>query len=241
MSEKTVLRQQFWNALREAGAARFPGARGRIPNFVGAEASAARLFASPEWQRARRIKCNPDSPQRAVRKAALEAGKVVYMAVPKLASARPFLELDPSVLPAKKLWHASSIKGAAELGRPVTLEEMPAIDLIVTGCVAVTRQGARLGKGGGYSDLEYGLLREAGKVRERTPIATTVHPSQIAPDGAIPMTSHDISLDLIATPDELIGCPRPFARPRGILWNELEEAKREAIPVLRRKFLTRPD
>ena len=231
-NDKSSLRQRFWKALEQAGGARFPGTRGRIPNFVGAEAAAERLFASPEWKRARCIKCNPDSPQRAVRRAALAAGKVVYMAVPKLASAKPFIELDPTVLTAKQLWHASSIGGATELGRPVGLDEMPAIDLIVTGCVAVTAEGARLGKGGGYSDLEYALLREARKITAKTPVATTVHPAQIAARGAIPMTSHDQSLDLIATPDELIRCPRRFERPRGILWDELDAAKRDSIPVL---------
>lgn len=235
MEDKAALRSRFWTALQKAGAARFPGARGRIPNFLGAEAAARQLFSSEPWKDARFIKCNPDSPQRAVRRAALEAGKVVYVAVPKLAERRPFIELDPAELSPEQLWKASSISGAAELGRPVGLNEMPKIDLIVTGCVAVTRQGARLGKGGGYSDLEYGLLREAGKITDRTPVATTVHPAQIAPDGAIPMTAHDISLDLVATPEELIRCRRSFDRPRGILWDELEPKKREAIPVLRGK------
>ena len=157
------------------------------------------------------------------------------MAVPKLADRRPFIALDPADLSSAELWKASSIRGAAELGRPVAVDEMPELDLLVTGCVAVTREGARLGKGGGYSDLEYGLLLEAGKISEKTPVATIVHAAQIAPDGAIPMTSHDISLDLIATPDELIRCPRRFARPRGILWDALEQEKIDAIPVLRRQ------
>jgi 5-formyltetrahydrofolate cyclo-ligase len=233
VEDKAGLRQRFWNALEQAGAARFPGTRGRIPNFIGAEAAANHLTTCAAWQCAPCIKCNPDSAQRPVRHAALAAGKIVYMAVPKLAERRPFIELDPAGLSPQELWKASSIRGAAEVGRRVTLNAMPQIDLIVTGCVAVTREGARLGKGGGYSDLEYGLLREAGKIGDGTLVATTVHPAQIAPDGAIPMTSHDISLDLIATPTELICCLRPFARPRGILWDELAAEKRAAIPVLR--------
>lgn len=232
--DKATLRQQFWAALKQAGATRFPGARGRIPNFVGAEAAATVLSQSEVWRDAQRIKCNPDSPQRPVRHAALKAGKVIYVAVPKLAERRPFIELDPAVLPSNALWKASSIRGAAELGCPVSLDEVPALDMIVTGCVAVTREGARLGKGGGYSDLEYGLLRESCKVFEDTPIVTTVHRAQIAPDGAIPMTNHDISLDIIATPDLLIRCSRPFARPPGILWKDLDEEKRRAIPVLQK-------
>ena len=44
---------------------------------------------------------------------------------------------------------------------------LPPIDLIVCGAVAVNARGARVGKGGGFSDLEYGLLAEAGRVGPR--------------------------------------------------------------------------
>lgn len=65
-----------------------------------------------------------------------------------------------------------------------------------------------------------------------TPIVTTVHPVQIVAEGEIPMTAHDISLDWIATPDELIETNRTYPRPSGVLWDELEPEKLAAIPVL---------
>jgi len=229
---KRELRKECWLALRVARAERFPGVEGRIPNFVGAEAAAALLTEWPRWKRARVIKSNPDSPQRPVRHAALKAKKKLYLAVPRLTAAKPFVELDPEELEPGELWKASSIAGGLELGRPVALEEMEPIDLIVTGCVGVTREGARLGKGGGFSDIEYALLRELGLVKPRTPVVTLVHPSQVLPAGAIPMTVHDLSLDLIVTPDERIDCPRTFKRARGVLWDELDAAKIASIPVL---------
>lgn len=235
LSPKAVLRREIWNALRDAGAARFPGARGRIPNFTGAEKAAERLARLPEWKAARALKCNPDSPQRPVRRAALDAGKTVYMAVPKLASDKPFIELDPSVISPKQRWHASSIRGSAELGRPVALDEMAPIDLIVTGCVGVSRRGGRLGKGGGYSDLEYALLRETGLVGEDTPIATTVHSVQVVRPTRLPMEDHDISLDIVVTEQRVIRCTERPPRPQGVLWDVLDDAKRDAIPVLRRR------
>ena len=169
--QKTATRRAVYDAIQHAGVGRFPGIRGRIPNFKGSEAAAERLVSLDVFRSARTIKSNPDSPQRAVRRAALEANKTVYVAVPKLAAERPFLELDPSRIDPSDYWRASSIKGADELGRPVAVDELPNIDLIVTGCVGVTRSGARLGKGGGYADLEYGLLRQARLVTEDTPIA----------------------------------------------------------------------
>jgi 5-formyltetrahydrofolate cyclo-ligase len=237
LDPKAMLRRQVWNQLRDARVARFPGARGRIPNFTGAERAAEILAGTPEWQAARVIKCNPDSPQRAVRRAALEAGKRLYMAVPKLASERPFLLLDPEVLGPDRFWEASSIKGATELGQPVAIQDMERIELIVTGCVAVSRRGDRLGKGGGYSDLEYAMLRELELAGEDTPVATTVHSIQVVPSSALPMTEHDLSLDLVITERDVIRCTDRRPRPQGVLWDHLEPHKRDAIPVLAARAL----
>ena len=231
-SDKRALRKQCWLNLRLAEAVRFPGVEGRIPNFIGAEAAARTLFESPRWKRAKVIKSNPDSPQRPVRHRALLEGKRLYLAVPRLEEDVPFMELDPSWLEPDELWHASSIKGGMTYGRGVRLDQMVPIDLIVTGCVGATREGARLGKGGGYSDLEYALLRQRGLITARTPVVTTVHPCQLMKPGQIPMLAHDQSLDLIATPDERITVKRHFKRPTGILWDSLDEDKIAAIPVL---------
>src|SRR3954451_19410657 len=111
MRTKEEIRGEVWGLLRAEKAARFPGAEGRIPNFVGAEACAKRLAALPGWNRAKVVKVNPDSPQRAVRQKALEEGKIVYMAVPRLAETKPFIELDPKRLKVSP-YAASSIKGA---------------------------------------------------------------------------------------------------------------------------------
>ena len=232
---KASLRRERWEALRAVRAARFPGASGRIPNFTGAERAAALLAEEPVWRRARVVKCNPDLPQRPVRLAALRAGKRVLVAVPKLAERRPFVLLDPARLAPEELWHASSIGGAAELGRPTGLRALGRIDLVVMGAVAVARDGARLGKGGGYADLEYALLREHGALDARTPVVTTVHPTQVVRAGTIPMSAHDVPLDLFVTPEHAVRCRRTFRRPTGIRWTELDPEKRAAIPVLARR------
>jgi 5-formyltetrahydrofolate cyclo-ligase len=229
-SSKAELREERWRALGAAGAARFPGARGRIPNFKGAEAAAARLAETEVFRAARVLKCNPDSPQRPVRHRALKAGKTVLMAVPKLAERACFWRIDPAALDDP--WRASSIKGAGEFGEAVTEAEVGRVDLIVTGCVAVGDDGARLGKGGGYSDLEYAILRELGLVTADTPIATTVHPTQVLGAGRIPVEPHDISVDLFCTPERTVHVARELVRPEGVRWGALDDAKIAAIPVL---------
>jgi 5-formyltetrahydrofolate cyclo-ligase len=224
-----------WAAVRRSGAARFPGAEGRIPNFVGAEAAAELLRGRPEWQRAATLKANPDSPQLPVRQRALEDGKTVFMAVPRLAEARPFFLLDPGSLPVPPR-RAASITGASRYGRSADLEELEPVDLVVAGCVAVAPDGARLGKGGGFSDLEYALGRELGLIGPSTVTATTVHEVQVLDAGRIPVTSHDFRLDLIVTPERVIVCRHGGRRAHhpGLRWDELTEEKIEAVPVLAR-------
>ena len=233
LAAKAALRQEVWGAMRAAKVARFPGAAGRIPNFSGAEAAAERLRGTAAWRATRALKANPDSAQLPVRQRALEDGKTVYMAVPRLSEPEPFFALDPDHL-AEPPRAAASISGAARSARRVTLDELTPVDLVVMGCVAAGEDGARLGKGGGFADLEYALASSAGLIGPLTLCVTTVHELQVRPAGTIPLTDHDVPVDLIVTPDRIIDCrPRRGPRPRaGIRWADLTEAKIAAIPLL---------
>src|SRR5207248_329878 len=71
LAAKAAVRADVWHRLTAAGAARFPGAEGRIPNFAGAAMAADRLRATEAWGLARAVKANPDSPQWPVRQRAL--------------------------------------------------------------------------------------------------------------------------------------------------------------------------
>ena len=233
MSDKGELREQVWALLTARRVARFPlPLHDRIPNFAGAELAAERLAETPEWKGAKRLKCNPDAAQRPVRLHALRAGKTVFMAVPRLRDERCFLRLDPAKL-GRRLAEAATIAGAAKLGEPVLPKSLGKLDLVVVGSGAVSPDGARVGKGGGYSDLEFALAREVGAVGEDTPVATTVHELQIF-DEPLPMTDHDVPLDLIATPERVIRTRRGCLKPKGILWEELSPAQLAAMPILGR-------
>jgi 5-formyltetrahydrofolate cyclo-ligase len=233
LAAKAALRDEVWTVLTAARVARFPGAAGRISNFVGAEAAAEKLRARPEWQAAETLKANPDSAQLPVRQRALEDGKTVYMAVPRLAEPDPFFLLDPGQL-ADVPRKAASISGATRSARRVAVADLSPVDLVVTGCVAVGEDGARLGKGGGFADLEYALAAAAGLIGPRTLVVTTVHELQVRPAGAIPTAAHDVPVDLVVTPERVIDC-RGVRGPRpddGIRWAELTDAKIAAIPLL---------
>ncbi len=233
LAAKAALRQEVWDAMRAAKVARFPGAAGRIPNFTGAEAAAERLRAMAQWAAAGTLKANPDSAQLPVRQRALEDGKVVYMAVPRLAAPEPFFALDPDHL-AETPRKAASISGAARSARRVALADLSPVDLVVMGSVAAAVDGARLGKGGGFADLEFALAAAAGLIGPDTVCVTTVHEIQVRPAGTIPLTGHDVPVDFVITPERVIDCrsrraPRPTA---GICWQDLTDAKIAAIPLL---------
>ena len=118
--------------------------------------------------------------------------------------------------------------------------DLDPVEVVVTGCVAAGRDGARLGKGGGFSDLELALAAAAGLVDERTLVVTTVHPVQLVDAGAIPTTPHDIHVDLIATPDGVIACPRRRGhRLPAVDWDQLTDDKIAAIPLLTRLAASR--
>jgi 5-formyltetrahydrofolate cyclo-ligase len=229
---KDEIRQKVRTRLMLAGAARFPGTEARIPNFIGSERAAKLLCDLPMWKRARAIKINSDAPQLPLRRAALRQGKIVYLGIPRLRNERCFIELDPERL-GVKIFRVGSLRGAMQFGRLLPPHEMRPIDVVVCGSVAVTRQGGRLGDGGGYSDLEYALLRSEGKIREYTPILTTVHPVQIV-DERLPMRGHDIPVDFLITSEQVIAAPSLHPRPRGVIWEILQEEKILSIPLLRK-------
>lgn len=233
LAAKASLRDAVWDAMSVKGIARFPAPANRIPNFVGAEAAAARLAETGEWEAARTVKANPDSPQMPVRVRALQDGKLLYMAVPRLAEADPFFVLDPERL-ADSPRKAASIKGAARSAHTVALDAMEPVDLVVAGCVAVGEDGARLGKGGGFTDLEFALAAAAGLVDARTVVATTVHEVQVQPAGAIPTTAHDVTVDLVVTPQRVLRTRRGPRRVPELDWRDLSDDKIAAIPLLGR-------
>jgi len=227
---KQAIRERIWRKLEAARVALFPGAFGRIPNFIGAAEAAKHLDELDEWRTAKTLKANPDSPQAPAREMALREGKMVFMAVPRLRQEKCFIRLDGTSLLGKEKF-AATIRGAFKLGNPVHPSEMPTIDFVLIGSVAVNLKGARVGKGGGYSDLEFAIARHLELVKDTTPVVTTVHPFQIV-DDEIPMLPHDIPVDFIVTTEGVIVTERVFNKPKGVLWDLLDADKLDSIPIL---------
>lgn len=225
--------------MEERGVSRFPKpVFGRIPNFVGAEKAALKLVERNEYQNAEIVKVNPDAPQRPVRLRVLLDGRKLLMPTPRLR--KGFMILDPRKIPRESYPRASTIKGSFRYGKLCPLRELPRVDLIVTGSVAVTNDGVRIGKGGGYGEIEYGVLREIGVVEDETPIFTTVHDLQIIDDA--PKEPYDLAVDTVITPTRIIRVKKRSKRPKGIFWERLTQSRLLKIPILKElKRISIPD
>ena len=157
---KWKIRKAVWDYLEEKDLAQFPRpVHHRIPNFIGADDAAENLASLPEFQSASMVKVNPDTPQRQVRHLVLENGKTLLTPQPRLrtgffSTLKHGTEAIPSDVPIEAL---TSSKGAAKNGTPITLYEKYTVDLVVVGSTAVCpTTGARVGKGEGFAELEWG-------------------------------------------------------------------------------------
>ena len=90
----------------------------------------------------------------------------------------------------------SIVSGTAALGTIVNLTAVGNlhVDIVVVASVVVNPiSGARLGKGKGYGDIEYAMMRQLGACDDTTLVVTTVHESQLLDDlPASVMTEHDL-------------------------------------------------
>ncbi|MEM1575153.1 MAG: 5-formyltetrahydrofolate cyclo-ligase [Nitrososphaerota archaeon] len=192
---KQKLREEIWKKMEKDGIAIFPGAYGRIPNFIGSDKAAEKVRELEEWKKAKIVFSNPDSAQKKIREFALKDGKLLIMASPRLKHG--YIKIDPNKVKGKESF-ASTIKGAFKYGE--ILKELQKPDIIITGCVAVDPlTGYRLGKGHAYGDQEIRMIKDNfGEL----PVITTVHDIQIV--NSIPYEKHDEKVSIIVTPTKII-------------------------------------
>ncbi|MTH53593.1 5-formyltetrahydrofolate cyclo-ligase [Bacillus mangrovi] len=228
MKNKREIREKVWDVLTEEKAGRFPfPLKGRIPNFKGAEKAAAFVTGMEEYKKAKTVKVNPDAPQLPLRAQVLKDGKTLLVPTPRLKAG--FIMVKPEWVPAGEERRAASLSHINKYGKVLALTEMPTIDLIIVGSVAMTEDGRRLGKGEGYADREYAIIRELGN--PAVPVITTVNSLQLVEDD-IPVEEFDLTADWIATEKGLLKTNSAVPKPEGIVWSRVTEEEYEAMPVL---------
>lgn len=227
---KSEIRKRVWDELERKDIAAFPRpVYGRIPNFKKANVAAGKLAELEEFKQAKTLKVNPDAPQRYVRYLALYNNKLLIMPPPRLRS--DLMLLDPASIPKNVLHKASAIAGAFTYSKPLALNTKFKVDFIVMGSVAVSRNGARIGKGEGYAEFECAILKTVGAIDDSIPVATTVHDIQVVDN--IPSEDHDVPLDIIVTPTKIIRTKTELAKPKGIIWEKVTEEMLSKMPILR--------
>ncbi len=195
-SSKQEVRELVWKRIEPYSL--FPPPYGRIPNFKGAFRACERLRDLEEWKNAKVVFSAPDSPLRRAREICLEDGKILVMAKPHI---RGFLIFNP-VLNACS-FRAGTVRGTLKelmsLGTEIELKDLPEVDIFVQGCVAVDLRGNRIGKGKGYGDREYHMLKPKLYV-------VVCHDLQVFDDLSYLCDEHDARCDVILTPKRVIRC-----------------------------------
>jgi 5-formyltetrahydrofolate cyclo-ligase len=144
----------------------------------------------------------------------------------------------------------------AQYGTPVSLYEQYKVDLVVVGSTAVCpTTGARVGKGEGFAELEWGILSQQGNLdAENVLVVTTVHDCQVFDAENEPwktlmadfsegngedantsfgtLTQHDVPVDIIVTPTRIIRVSNRLPKPSGVFWELLSPQKLAQIRVL---------
>ncbi len=199
---KRDVREYVWNAIKPYS--KFPPPYGRIPNFVGAEKACEKLRKLEEYRKAKVVFSAPDSPLKRAREIVLEDGKTLLVVKPKMTG---FLLVERG--------KAGTIKEMLRYGREVDLNELSIhVDIFLQGCVAVDKKGNRIGKGSGFGDREYAVLREKGLISDVTLYVVVAHPIQIFEDLSYLVDEHDVKVDLIITPNKIIKTENYFSRFR---------------------------
>ncbi len=166
----------------------------RIPNFLNAEIACEKVKKLEEYVNSKCVFSAPDSVLLRLREIALKDKKLLLVAKPKI---KGFWILDKYVNP--------TIKAMDKFGRDVRLDELDVkVDLFVQGCVAVDEKGNRIGKGSGFGDREYELLKDYGLLSKNCLYIVVAHDMQVFDDLSYLMSEHDVRADVILTPSRII-------------------------------------
>ncbi|MCM3598383.1 5-formyltetrahydrofolate cyclo-ligase [Metabacillus idriensis] len=228
MKTKDEIRQDKWDRLETEKLGGFPfPLKNRIPNFKGAAAAAEYAAQLEVYKKAEVIKINPDAPQLPLRARVIKDGKTLLVPTPRLKAG--FIMLKREWVPDGEERRAVSLKNIKQYGKEVPLSELPRVDLIVAGSVAVHKDGRRIGKGEGYSDREYAIMRELGN--PHVPVISTIHSIQVTEE-EFEVDTYDLPVDYIVTELGVIETNTPYSKPDGIHWDKVTEEEKGEMPVL---------
>jgi len=113
-----------------------------------------------------------------------------------------FFRIMPHTVPFRQLNMAMTESGLRRFGRRLEPGEKYGIDLLLTGAVAVDREGGRLGSGTGYFDLSCALLSANGWLTDNHHVLAVVEPTQQVTE-PLPSEPWDVAMTGVIT---VAGC-----------------------------------
>ena len=233
--DRESVRSVVWDRLREVAV---PDSRFHldfsmyIPDYPGSGAIHATLRGLSFYEGLRAVFVTPDNNLESLRAALLREGRPLLMTTYGIL--RGFLYFPPGSVPGPSIEFAASLDGAERFGTPYDLDALTTLrtlDFLVTGASAVNRDGIRFGKGHGYFDVEWALLREIGLVGEESPVVACVHDVQYL-DEDLPALPTDTLVDWVVTPTRTIRVRRMQTKPAGIRWDVLDPVLLANVPPL---------
>lgn len=233
---KRSSRERIWKYMMKNDLLNYPKkVYNKIPNFKGAVDAVERFCSLNEFKDAKLIQISLDKPLEYLQKSSLKAGKEIIVPIPKLNNGL-FVRVPPPIDDGKIDEHFRAPTRQQRLleGQSIVkIDDKFNIDIVVVGSVCVDRDGRRIGKGLGFADLEYAMMRKIGSIKPDTTVVTIVHDSQIVdklPDDLF--KKHDVHVDIIVTPTETIIVNNKLKKPDGIYWDILTQRRINAVQLL---------
>lgn len=233
--DRDTVRSTVWDRLREVAV---PDSRFHldfsmyIPDYPGSDRIPDALRALPCYPGDGPVFVTPDNGLQGLRAALLRERRPMLMTTYGIL--RGFLFFAPGAVPEGSIEYASSLDGAERFGERYDLDSLRSLgvlDFLVTGASAVNVDGIRFGKGHGYFDVEWALLRDIGSVGEESPVIACVHDVQYL-EVELDARETDTLVDWVVTPARTIRIDRRGPKPGGIRWDLLDPELLATIPPL---------
>ena len=181
------------------------------------------------YRQARSVFATPAALLHQIRMNCLLDGKKLVMPSPGLKDG--FFCIKPHTVPFRQLGMAMTESGLRRFGRRLQPGEKLAIDLLLTGALAVDREGGRLGNGTGYFDLSCAILSANGWLADDPHILAVVDRTQQVTE-PLPREPWDVTMTGVVT---IEGCYRFGDQGRKeypIFWQQLAAGRIKKITPL---------
>ncbi len=181
------------------------------------------------YLKARTVFATPAPLLHQIRVNCLLDGKQLVMPTPGLKDG--FFRIKPHTVPFRQLGMAMTESGLRRFGRRLEPGEKLAIDMLLTGALAVDRKGGRLGSGTGYFDLTCALLSANDWLASAPQILAAVDRTQQVAE-PLPREPWDVILTGVLTRE---GCNRfgdHARREYPIFWQQLAAGRIKKITPL---------